>query len=208
MEEIVKVVQRALRQYLESKKRKLEVFLETFTVQESKGLSDEEFLLFTKYKNSGDHPFIAYLAVRYKTDAETAHRFYAEALKDAGLAVVDLPLSTRTGDFQGVSDSANKDGYFNGELGVIRRHNAIATIIFFCLKLVIAFSLYSTDNDQTGNLPLSLTATFLRYLVVDYIIKRALKKEDGEQYRDFINVLILNGIVWIIQLAAGLLIST
>ena len=92
MEEIVKVIQKALRQHLESNKGKLDAHLQGFALQEAKKLSDEEYLLFTKFRNSGDHPFIAYLVVRFETDADLAHWYYSQALIEAGVNVVNLPI--------------------------------------------------------------------------------------------------------------------
>ena len=205
MEEIVKVIQRALRQHLESNKGKLEVHLEGFAIQEAKTLSDEEFLLFTKYRNSGNHPFIAYLMVRFNTDASLAHWYYSQALIEAGINVVELHRSSRQAESDSVLKNYQSDGYFSGDLGVIRRYNLIATIIFFTLKIIIALSL-SSDSDQIGNLPLSMSSTLLRYLVADYIIKKAIRNNEGEQYREFFNVFILNGAIWVIQVLIGLFI--
>lgn len=205
MEEIVKVIQKALRQHLESNKGKLDAHLEGFALQEAKKLSDEEYLLFTKFRNSGDHPFIAYLVVRFETDADLAHWYYSQALIEAGVNVVNLPLSSRQSVGESVSYSSREDGYFSGEIGLIRRYNAIATVIFFALKIIISVSLYS-GSDQIGSAPLSLTSTILRYFIADYIIKKAINENKEEQYREFINVLLLNGAIWAIQVLIGLFI--
>lgn len=205
MEEIVKVIQKALRQHLESNKGKLDAHLEGFALQEAKKLSDEEYLLFTKFRNSGDHPFIAYLVVRFETDADLAHWYYSQALIEAGVNVVNLPLSSRQSVGESVSYSSREGGYFSGEIGLIRRYNAIATVIFFALKIIISVSLYS-GSDQIGSAPLSLTSTILRYFIADYIIKKAINENKEEQYREFINVLLLNGAIWAIQVLIGLFI--
>jgi hypothetical protein len=205
MEEIVKVIHRALRQHLESNKGKLEVNLVEFALQEAKKLSDEEYLQFTKYRNSGDHPFIAYLMVRFNTDSDLAHWYYSQALIEAGINVVDLQFSSRKIEGSVVVKKLKKDGYFSGDFGVIRRHNVIATVVFFILKTIIAISLYS-DSDQFENSPLSITSALVRYFITEYVIKKAIQKNEGEQYREFFNVFILNGAIWVIQVLIGLFI--
>ena len=205
MEEIVKVIQKALRQHLESNKGKLDAHLEGFALQESKKLSDEEYLLFTKFRNSGDHPFIAYLVVRFETDADLAHWYYSQALIEAGVNVVNLPMSSRQSVGESVSIDSKFGGYFSDEIGLIRRYNFIATIVFFILKIVITLSLYSY-SDQIVNAPLSITSAFLRYFIADYIIKKAINESKEEQYREFTNVLLLNGGIWAIQVLIGLFI--